>query len=325
MALLYLLLGAHVLISAGTYVIAKYGLAEIGPLTFAVLRFSLSASFVTLLTVLMGRLVFPARRDLPALVLLGFVGYPLNQLLFLIGITQAPPVHAALLYSFTPIAVLIIARLTIGEPITPPKVGGILLALSGAYLVLMEPAWRQGVDGLAEMVARTAQVFQLTSSAIQGDLIILAGVMAWSFYTVLGKPLIQRYGTLSTTAFAQLIGLAMIIPVTVVVMWALPQLRSPFIFPLPALGVERLDPAAISPLAWTSLAYLGILTSGGAYLIWYFLIRRLDTTKVAVSINLQPAATVALSYLFWQREPFTPIFFLGLALAGLGVYMTQRG
>ena len=43
-------------------------------------------------------------------------------------------------------------------------------------------------------------------------MIILVSVLAWGYYTVLGKKLVQKYGALRMTAYALAIGSAMYLP-----------------------------------------------------------------------------------------------------------------
>ena len=70
------------------------------------------------------------------LALIGLLGVTANQMLFLFGLHLSTPLHAALLYAFTPVIVLGGAVIWLGERFSGLKVGGIALAVIGVVLVL---------------------------------------------------------------------------------------------------------------------------------------------------------------------------------------------
>src|SRR3954471_9800091 len=141
---LYGALMAHTLVSAGNYLFAKRALMEIPALPLGLLRF-VGASL--LLIVLLRRLRpkgqrMPPRELRKKLLFLSFICVPVNQGLFLTGLQLSTASHAALLYTLTPLFVLLLAQALLGE-FPGWRAGlGTVLALAGTVYVLFQ----RGVD-----------------------------------------------------------------------------------------------------------------------------------------------------------------------------------
>jgi drug/metabolite transporter (DMT)-like permease len=278
----------HSVISAGTYLAAKRALGELSPWEVALVRFSLAGLFYAAL-VARSRVAIP-RRDLLGLALLGVVAIPVNQGFFLYGMSLSTPGHGALLYALTPIFVFLLARWRLGERATALKLGGIATAFAGVVVVL----FGRGALGLPG-----------ARDGLLGDLLILLAVVAWAVFAVGGKVYAERYGVRTMTGVAITIGSLLYLPVGL----ALSD-RSAF--------------ARLSPAGWGSVAYLVVLTSIVAYLLYYWAMKQADASRVAVYSNLQPVFTAALAWLL-HDEPITPTFLVGGALVLAGVLLTERG
>jgi drug/metabolite transporter (DMT)-like permease len=285
---IHLVMLLHSVISAGTYLAAKRALAELSPFELALGRFVLAGAVFA--AVVAHRRVRVSRKDLLALGALGFVAVPLNQGLFLAGLARSTPGHAALLYALTPIFVFLFARLRLGERATWAKVLGIVLAFAGTLVVLLG----RGVLGGGEDAGR----------ALVGDLLLLGAVIAWAVYAVGGKIYAERYGALPATAVALTIGTLLYLP----------------------LGVALTDLdhfRQLSQTGWASLAYLVVLTSVVAYVIYSWALSREDASKVAIWSNLQPVLTAFLAWGIYGEQLTAP-FVAGGAMVLAGVVLTQR-
>ncbi len=277
----------HSAIQAGTYLAAKRALGELSAFELALARFTLSgAAFGALLW---HRRVRVARADLLALAALGVVAIPLNQGLFLTGLAWTTAGHAALLYALTPIFVLLFSRARLGERATLAKAAGIAVAFAGVVVVLF---------------ARSAVSLGGPASQLTGDLLVLAGVLAWAVYVVGGKPYAERYGAVATTGLSVVFGSLVYLPF--------------------GLGLSRLDRfARLSPAGWTAIAYLVVLTSVLSYLMYYWSLARTEASRVAIWSNLQPVMTALLAWALYG-EPLTAPFVAGGAMVLAGVVLTER-
>jgi drug/metabolite transporter (DMT)-like permease len=87
-----------------------------------------------------------------------------------------------------------------------------------------------------------------------------------------------------------------------------------------SLSVEEVE--QLSGIALGGLVYLGVLSSVVAYLLWYFALSRIDASRAAIFVNLQPVAT-ALAAWWLLGDPLNWEFFVGGGLALLGLRITQ--
>jgi drug/metabolite transporter (DMT)-like permease len=253
-----------------------------------VLRFAAAAgAFLILQRVLPQRTrLLPADRG--RVLLLGFLAVPVNQGFFLFGLEHTTPTHASLLYALTPLVVFLLARRILGEGHAREKLLGIGAAFLGVTVILLE-------RGLAHELR-----------VLSGDALILVAVFAWAAYTVLSKPLLERYPPVMVTSWVIVAGSLMFLPAA-------------------ALPGALPEPARLTAPVLTGILYLAIGTSVIAYPLWLYALRRLSASKVAITSNTQPVLTGILSWIIFG-ERFSAGFLIGAALILLGVtWVEARG
>ena len=269
------------ILSAGTHLIGKGTLNAIGPLSTALLRFTVASITLLLLNLLRREREPIARRDIPKILLLGFLVVPLNQGFFLFGLTLSTASHAALLYALTPAVVFLLARRYLKEGNAREKLIGIVVAFTGVIFILLD-------RGLARQIG-----------VLRGDLLMLVAVLSWSVYTISSKELLSRYDPMTLTTWVIVSGSVMCLPAALIPN-AIPPLRS---LTLPV---------------WGGIFYLGVGTSVIAYPLWLYALRSLEASKVAITTNAQPVLTSVSSWIVFH-EQFGPAFFVGAALILFGV------
>jgi drug/metabolite transporter (DMT)-like permease len=257
-----------------------------GPLEMGFMRFAIAAIILWPL----GERARKGRRieskDNRAFWLLGLLAIPINQGFFLYGLQWTTAGHSALLYALTPLFVLVLAAWKLGERITWGRTVGILLAFGGVVLVLLE----QGIE--------------LAPGQFTGDVLIITAVVAWAYYTVLGKPYIKKYGAMLVTARAMTYGTLLFIPVGL-------------------LPMASFDPDVVALDAWAGLFYCAIGTSVIAYTLWYWALHFVDAAQVAVFNNIQPIIAAGLGWLL-LGEVITGTFVIGGVLVLIGVFLTEK-
>ena len=217
---------------------------------------------------------------------LGVLAIPINQGLFLYGLQWTTAGHSALLYALTPLFVMIMAAWRLKERATLWRTIGIVTAFAGVVFVLFEKGIR------------------LAPNQFTGDFLVLIAVLAWAYYTVVGKPLIKKYGAMVVTARALTYGTVLFLPLG---LWS----------------IRSFQPAAVAPDAWLGLLYCAILTSVVAYTIWYWALHFIDAAQVAVFNNVQPVIAAFFGWLLLS-EPISTTFVIGGVLVIAGVLVTEK-
>ncbi len=283
-ALLLPALVLNVLISSGTFLVAKSTLHDFPPLVLALFRFLLAGLVLWPAT----RLLRPAKRirreDRGRILLLGFLAVPANQALFLYAMQWASASHASLLYALTPAIILLAAALRGTRP-TPRQVTGVALAFSGVLGLLLQ-------RGL-----------HFARGSLPGDLLVLGAVVGWALYLYAGRDLTRRYGPLLVTSEALVTGTLLYLPVGLV-------------------ALRGFHLTAVTPAGWAGLLYLAWLTSCLNYVIWFWGVEHLRPAATAVWANLQPPTTAVMAWALF-REPLPMGFLLSAALVLSGVGLAQ--
>jgi len=285
---MYFLLLFQQLIASGTHIIAKSLTLEVSPPVVLLFR-AMSVTILYLIVIAIGRKRFPKieRKDYLMLLGLGILNIPINQFLFLTSMKMTSAPNVALAYALTPAFVFLIGTIFYRDIATKLKVFGLTIAILGAGIIISE----KGVD--------------LYSEGFSGDILALLASLSWALYTVWGKKISMKYGAIYISGLTMIIGFLTYVPVFL------------------ALNVEW-NIADISTKNWLQILYLGLITSGLSYAIWYYALTKIDASKVSVFNNLQPALTTLLSMFFFAFYPSVE-FVIGASLIIVGVVVTQKG
>ncbi len=220
-------------------------------------------------------------------ILLGILNIPLNQFFFFIGVHLSTAPNAGLAYALTPAFVLVIAILFLKESHNWKKILGVIVAIGGDIIIMLE----HGIN--------------FSSDYFIGNVLLMLASFTWALYTVLGRDFTRKYGAIYATALSMILGLVFYIPV--------------FLF-----TKDKIDLTVITTINWLQILYIGILTSGASYLIWLYALKKMEASKLAVFSNLQPVFTIILAMIFLGTHLTMPFVIGGVLIIG-GVVLTQRG
>jgi drug/metabolite transporter (DMT)-like permease len=283
-----LAIGLLVLIWGSNFSVVKAALTQFSPLAFNSTRFVLASALLALYMAAFGKRVRFEKGDGLRLVGLGLLGNVVYQALFIYGINGTRAGNAALMLATVP---LIVAVLSVGlkhETISRAGWAGVFLSIAGIVLVL----WG------------SSRGLSFGSDTMRGDLTMLASALAWSVYTVMSSPYVQKYGTLPVTAFTMWTGTIGLVAVST-----------------PALLAQ--DWNSISLGAWGGLVFSGALSIALAYILWYYGIRHLGSSRTAVYSNTVPVVALIVAWLTlgevptWVQVAGTVMIIGGIGLARL--------
>jgi drug/metabolite transporter (DMT)-like permease len=271
-----------------SFVATRAALREISPVTLVFTRFALGTALLFALLAVRRRLTAPPRSAWPALVSMGFIGVFVHQMLQAHGLELTTAVHAGWLIGLIPIWAALLAAAFLRERFGVRKIAGLLLGFLGAALVVTRGDPSAGL---------------LSLPSARGDLLILASTLNWAIYSVVGRGTLARLGSARATAFAMLAGWLMLLPF--------------FVF---RAGWNEYP--ALSASGWGAVLFLGIGCSGLGYLFWYAALERLETSRVASFLYLEPLVTLAAAVAL-LGEPVQATTVAGGVLVLAGVSLVQ--
>jgi drug/metabolite transporter (DMT)-like permease len=268
--------------------VIKFALADFHPLGFTVVRFALAALFLLAVMLENHESFAIERRDIFAIIRLGFLGITLYNILFMYGLKLTTAANSALLISLSPLFGALISAASGKERLTLRIVTGLALAMAGVVLIIRshygEPSY--------------------SSSEFAGDLLTLCATLTWALYTVTAKPLLEKYSAVKVTAYSLAAG-------------------SFLLLPLSLNGLINQPWSSISLLSWAALAFASFIAAGVAYVFWYQGVKNIGVTRTMVYHYLMPFAAVLFAA-FALDERITVLQYFGGAGILSGVYLVQN-
>jgi len=273
-----------------SFAVTKASLAQVPPITFAFIRFSIASLTLLILAAVQRRRAGPAAAPAPGwrgVVLVGLTGVTLYYITSNLALYYATASQGALVQSAIPAVTALLAALVLKEQLARRQWLGIGLSVMGALLIV-------AVAGAG------APDSSQSRNPLLGAALMFGAVLVWAIYTVLVKQL-ARADPYLLKAYSAVAGTLLLAPV------ALLELRGQ---PLPAL----------SGADWLRLLYLGVLSSGFGYFLYNWSLAHLSAGQTANFVNLMPIAGVLIAILF-LGEAVVPVQLLGGAVVLAGVWL----
>ena len=254
---------AVALIYGGSYSIAKVALSGyVPPFAFALLRIFFGSILLWLLHSVTVREKVTDRKDLVLMAKCGFFGVAMNQLLFLKGLSLTTAVNSSIIMTLIPVMVMIFSYFFLKEPLGWKKVGGLLLALAGAILLLYK------------------KEFGLSGATLQGDIYNFLNAASYAFYLILVKPLMQKYHPLT------------------VIKWVF-FFSCFFVVPFGTADLLTIEWDTFTGEVWASIIYIIVLSSAVVYWLNVITLKYVSPSIVGVYIYLQPLMASLVAIVFF--------------------------
>jgi drug/metabolite transporter (DMT)-like permease len=189
-------LGITILTWGSAFAAIRIALHAFDPGEMALLRLSFASAGLAIYAVAT-RMRLPAVRDLPAIFLLGFLGFGFYNTALNYGELTVQAGVASLLIATAPIFTALFAVVFLKERLGPRGWLGILTAFAGVVLIV---AGQQGSFGIS-----------------RGAFFILSAALSVAIYFVAQRPLLKRYSPLELTTYSIWSG-------TVLIVFYLPRL-----------------------------------------------------------------------------------------------------
>lgn len=294
---LALLAAAATGVQVGAAIVAsRFVVAEVPPLTLALLRYAIG--FACLLPFFLKGFRAPAheRRGLAAIksvawpdwlamAALGAGQFAVLIALLNYGLQHLGAGQAALIFSLFPLLTLLLSGALGRERISPALLAGVLLSIAGVALSLW-PKLQAPHPG-----------------HWWGEAAVLASACVGALCSVLYRPYLRRYPTLAVSTFAMLVS---------VLLLGLLALSENWPARVMALGLQ----------SWTVVAMIGV-SSGIGYFWWLYALKHESPTRVTVFLALNPLTAALLGALF-LGEALSPWSAAAIFLIASGLWLATR-
>lgn len=287
----YLCALAATVIWSGNFIVARALADTVPPVTTSFLR------WVTALVVILPFGLGAVRRDLPLLranlayfIMAGITGVSVfNTFIYVAGRTTEA-LNMALIASSSPVWIIILSRILLGEAITLRRAAGVAVSLCGTLVLVT----RGDFTRLASL------------HFAAGDLWMLAAALTFASYSVLLRKKPEGVSALGSLTATFAIGVVGILPMLA---WELGN------------GAQL----TVTPTVVGAVLYIGIGASLLAYLCWSIAVERIGPAKSALvyySLPLFSATEAAL--LLGERITLAHVTSCALIVGGILIATMQR-
>lgn len=282
------LLGAFCLslaasIWGGMYVVSKYVLDFVPPLTLVWLRFVIAFAILFMILQIAQqkqKTKIPIdKKDWLLFAWIGFIGYFVSITFQFIGTKLSDAHTASLVTSATPAFMIIFARIIVKERITIRKFISVLLATLGVIIVI---GWDIEIG-----------------TYFTGTIILVGAAVTWALLSIYVKIASQRFSSLIITTYAIFFAILFITPC--------------MIWELQSNSIQSFNTFII-----LGILYLGIISTAGAFFLWNKGMELMDAGIGSLFFFFQPIVGAFLGWLL-LHEQLKTTFFIGAALIVVSV------
>ena len=267
-------------------VAVKIAQLQLGTFEIVALRFIAAVPILIIITILWKGwdALRIDKKDLPYIAILAFMGIPLEFLLQVTSLAYTTATCFTLIFSLSPFFIIFASAILIKEKITKHKAVGALIGFIGVAFIITNGSLAVPTNLLGDAVA------------------IMANIV-WALYTVLGKPINEKYSALTVLNYTFIFGALELLPF---------YLISP-----------GLSPVEFTGSTWIAMIFLTIFCSLIAFLLYNYGTEKLPASIAGMFIYVQPLSGVALAADV-LGESITVYTILGTFLIIYGIYEAER-
>jgi drug/metabolite transporter (DMT)-like permease len=285
---LYLAFLVNVFLFGSSWMFNKMVLQEgATPIWAAVMRQSIAALVFLIVLAIKRPKIKLSRQDIKLIIIYAIFMMSLGHVLSLFGQKHIDSGLASIIFSFFPLAIVIISSILIPkiEPITFKKIAGSMIGLFGIILLF----YTQGL-------------LETGKTEILGIILILASVLVNSIPNVI----IKRDG-------------AKLDPI---ILNAGGMLIASFLLTISAFAIEGTPNFVLTKRLIFAELYLGILCSALGFFLYFWLLQHVSVFKLSLSAYITPMVAVFLGYIFYN-EILSINHYIGMLLIFTGIFITE--
>ena len=225
-------------------------------------------------------------KDIPTLIVAGLLLGVIHKGALMMGLSRTSPVDGSIINAVGPLVVLALSVVKGVDRLTPTRIIGLLVGLSGAVAIIL----------MGNHSSRA-------TSTIEGDLLVVCAVLATAVYTVFLKRMLTKYNVATVLLWAYAIATIVVLP----------------------FGIARattIDFSAWDHRATISLAIILCFLTYLPNALYNYALRHIEPFRTSIFSYLQPIAAIALSAAMHLDTITLPtLLFALLVFVGIGIVL----
>jgi drug/metabolite transporter (DMT)-like permease len=278
-----------VVVWGASFIATKIAVGQISPIAVVWLRFAMGIPILMAAVVMRKQFAFPKGQEWLYFALLGFLGISFHQWLQSNGLQTSQATTTAWIVATTPMFIAILGWLTLKEKLTTMQAFGILLSTLGVLVVISKGDFT------------TLAIGQFGAP---GDVLILISSVNWAVFSILSRYGLKRHPSTRMTFWVMTIG------------WLI---TSTAFF---AQG-KTTELALLDTRGWWAMIFLGIFTTGLAYIAWFDALSQLPAAQTGAFLFIEPPTSMIVAAIILS-EAITWASLLGGAVILAGVWLVNR-
>lgn len=268
-----------------SYAFTKGLLQSLQPVEIAVFRFTVGSVALLVFSAITRRLRPIKLEHLPRAIAAGVIGVTIYFLFENYGLSYTSASAGSLIIATIPVINLLVSWIAGDDQVTARGAAGVLMSFLGVYVLVRISSSQSG------------------DSSLLGNLLVLGAAISWVTYTRINAPLVNEYDLLALNTVETCIGTAALIPIGI------------------ATGIRLPEPRMDTLL---SLAYLALICSSAAYVLYLTALKQLGSLVVTTFVNLVPVFGVAAAVVLLEEEIGPALVWGGLTILAGVLLVTKQ-
>ncbi len=278
-----------VVVWGASFIATKIAVGQISPVSVVWMRFAIGIPILLVAVFMRKQFAFPKGNEWAYFALLGFLGISFHQWLQSNGLQTSQATTTAWIVSTSPVFIALLAWVVLKEKLSWIQISGIALAMLGVLVVVSK-------GNLASVT--------LGNFGTVGDFLILVSAVNWAVFSILSRRGFQTHPSTRLTFWVMTLG------------WLITTVAF-------VAGKNYTEITQLDSRGWWAMIFLGIFTTGLAYIAWFDVLSQLPAAQSGAFLFLEPPASMAVAALV-LFEKITWASIIGGVVIILGVWLVNK-
>lgn len=280
-----------VIVWGASFIATKIAVGEISPIAVVWLRFAMGIPLILIAVVMRKQFAFPKGSEWFYFALLGFLGISFHQWLQSNGLKTAQATTTAWIVSTSPAFIAVLGWLILKEKLKALQYFGIALAMVGVLVVVTK----------GDLNALGLNTFGKEGI---GDFLILISAINWAVFSILSRRGLKSHPSTLMTFWVMTIG------------WLITSVAF-------LAGKNYTEIATLDSRGWIAMIFLGIFTTGFAYIAWFDALSQLPAAQTGAFLFVEPLTSMIVAAAILGEAIKWPSV-IGGAVILLGIWLVNR-